>query len=165
MSAGLDDCYSPIARPERLEHLLLLAAPEEHIPTQVWDTVHAEVQRILGDLDDEVRCRVPEATVASGRTTGQAFLLFSYRTFRLPEAHELDAVVAGMTFSFKGGQIVVRGDISGEEQGDLIDTVHEEACGTSREQLIEATRNVADRLRTGGSKIADALADQSRQIE
>ncbi|MGB6044237.1 MAG: hypothetical protein WBF93_13850, partial [Pirellulales bacterium] len=140
MSAGLDDCYSPIARPERLEHLLLLAAPEEHIPTQVWDTVHAEVQRILGDLDDEVRCRVPEATVASGRTTGQAFLLFSYRTFRLPEAHELDAVVAGMTFSFKGGQIVVRGDISGEEQGDLIDTIPAVVVNFKRAQRMAALR-------------------------
>jgi len=103
--------------------------------------------------------------VANGRTTGQAYLLFSYRTFRVPEARQLDAVVAGITFSRKGGQVVVQGDISGEERGDLIETVREEACGTSPEQLIESARIVAELLRDAGSKIAGALADPSRQVE
>ena len=95
---------------------------------ETWTEVHDEVQRQFVILETEVRRKLPGIRVAAGRTQGERFFLFSYRTFSLPDS-ALDPVVAGITFTPAEQGVTVEADVSGEGIGDRIFLGAEQDCG------------------------------------
>jgi hypothetical protein len=115
-----------------------------------WDDIHDAIQRELSVLSDAVAVQVPNVECRSGRTAGRSFPLFSYRTFRFADDPEFDPIVAGVNFADRGTQILISGDISGEESGEVF--YSDEHC----ERVVE--RATLPTLLREGSKIARNLA-------
>jgi hypothetical protein len=82
-----------------------------------WDLVHAAVQEVLAELAKSLELHDPPIKSRSGRTSGHAFYLFSFRIFYSPVDPERDPVVVGVDFLPAGSGITVSGDIAGEERG------------------------------------------------
>jgi len=155
--------FEPVARNNYLERLSVQSAVT--LTPDFWTQVHEGVQQGLLPLESEVRQRLPKVEVTSGRTRGEHFYLFSYLTFSLPD-HDLDSVVAGLTFtSDQHGGVVVEADVSGEQTGDFI------SCGLSKtvahpmDDLLAVARGSASMLHQFADAIADALVDRSRRAD
>jgi hypothetical protein len=156
--------YPPQFRMEHLERLVAFEAPAE-TGSQIWNEVHAEVQRVLTGLDDVVRLRVPCLHVASGRTQGRSFYLFTYLTFSRTDATGIDPVVVGLTFARADDeeeQVVIDADVSGEQTGDGIESIARRTVPVAREELLRASHELAQGLSCFGQRIAEALLDSSR---
>jgi hypothetical protein len=160
MSIAAPAYYPPVARKEGLERLDL--APKG--ASDLWSEVHDEVQAQLAGLESEVRDKLPAAQVRSGRTSGERFFLFSYRTFSLPES-EIDPVVAGVCFTQAGPGIAVEADISGEHTGDVILSAPGKTVPNSPDELLAAARGAARKLCQTTEPIVAALSDPSRGDE
>lgn len=154
--------FPPVARKDHLERLEAL--PDEAASMRgLWDDLHSEIQEQLAILETEVRQKVTGIRVAAGRTQGEQFFLFSYRTFSIPGSM-LDPVVAGVTFVPADQGVAVDADVSGEHNGDGIFLVPSKTVGDSREGLLEAARESARELCRSAEAIAKALADQARIV-
>jgi len=136
-------------------------SPESDVNTDLWTEVHEQVQRQLAGLESEVRRRVAGVRVDKGRTKGERFCLFSYRTFSIPDSG-LDPVVSGMTFTPAEQGVTVEGDASGEQTGDHISSVPSKTVANSREELLATARESARALCQSAAAIAAALRDASR---
>jgi hypothetical protein len=163
MSPATAVFFQPVARMDHLERLLALA-PGPEVTPDLWTEVHAQVQGQLAVLENEVRQKVAGVRVSTGRTKGEQFFLFSYRTFSVPDS-ALDPVVAGMTFTLAHQRVNVEADISGEGTGDLIVPVTSRTVASSREELLGAARESARELCQSAEAIAAALKDPSRRVE
>lgn len=152
----------PVALNENLDRLAAFP-PGPALTSEIWSELHVEVQRQLVTLETEVRRKLPGIQVAAGRTQGDHFLLFSYRTFSLSDS-ALDPVVAGMTFTRAGQGVTVEADVSGEGNGDRIFFVPSKTVD-SREGLLEAARQSARELCRSAEVIAKALMDPARIVE
>jgi hypothetical protein len=152
-----------VARKEYLDRLAALP-PGPALTPEVWSEVHDEVQRQLVILETEVRRKLRGIRGAAGRTQGDRFFLFSYRTFSLPDS-VLDPVVAGITFTPAGQSVTVVADVSGEGNGDMIFFVPSKMVADSREGLLEAARESARELCRSADVIAKALLDPARVVE
>jgi len=148
--------YQRVARKEYLDRLAF--TPE------LWTQVHDEVQEQLGFLETEVRRKVAGVRVTAGRTKGDKFFLFSYRTFSMPDS-ALDPVVVGMTFTPAQQGVTVEADVSGEQTGDWIAAVPSKTMADSREEVLAAARESARTLCQSAEAIAAALQDPSRRAE
>ena len=107
---------------------------------------------------------VAEVRVDAGRTEGNRFFLFSYRTFSMPHS-TLDPVVAGITFIPARQAVTVEADVSGERTGDWISSVPSKTVANSREELVAVARDSARKLCQSADAIAAALTDPSRRVE
>jgi hypothetical protein len=163
MSLATTIAFQPVARMDHLERLAALSESLTLTP-QLWDELHGEIQHQLAMLEAEIRRMVTGIRVDVGRTHGDRFFLFSYRTFSMPDSH-VDRVVAGMTFTPAGDRVTVEADVSGEQTGDLIACVPTETVASSRKALLQATRESARTLLQSTNLIAIALTDASRNIE
>jgi hypothetical protein len=130
----------------------------------LWTEVHDEVQGQLALLETEVRRQVAGVKVDTGRTKGDRFFLFSYRTFSLPD-RTLDPVVAGVTFTPARQGVTVEADISGEQTGYGIFSVPSKTVAQAREELLAAARDAAQKLRQSAEAIAAAFKDPARTVE
>ena len=155
--------FQPVARKEYLDRLAALP-PRPVVTAELWTQVHDEVQEQFVLLETEVRRRVAGIRVAAGRTKGDKFLLFSYRTFSLPDS-DLDPVVVGMTFTPAHQGVTVEADVSGEQTGDRISSVPSKTVANSSEELLAAARESARKLCQSAEAIAAALTDPSRRVE
>jgi hypothetical protein len=97
-----------------------------------------------------------------GRTHGEHFYLFSYRTFSMPDS-DIDPVVVGMTFTPADEGVTVEADVSGERCGDLISSVYRKTVGNSTHELQAAARTFARKLRDSADAIRAALNDPCRE--
>ncbi|HEV8059833.1 MAG TPA: hypothetical protein VGP68_08170 [Gemmataceae bacterium] len=138
--------------------LLLDVAPE------VWTEVHEEIQRQLAVVEADVCHKLQGVRVNQGRTHGDGFFLFSYRTFSMPDS-AIDPVVVGMTFTAAHQGITVEADVSGEQTGDWISSVPAMTVANSRDELLTAARESAQNLFQSSQAIAAALEDPSRRVE
>ena len=163
MSLASVGCYPPVARKENLDRLAAFL-PSSEPERELWTEIHEEVQEQLASLERDVRQRLVGVRVDAGRTTVLSFFLFSYLTFSLPESG-LDPVVVGMTFRPAGPGVVVDADVSGEQTGDLISDLPSTSVEHSRESLLSAVRESAQRLCQSAGDIAAALKDPSRSVE
>jgi hypothetical protein len=154
--------FDPVARNDYLDRLAL--PPEPLLAPAFWDEVHEEVQGPLTQLETALRQKLPGVRGSVGHTRGEHFLLFSYRTFAMP-ALDTDPLVAGITFTLGDQGVRVEGDVSGEQTGDYIASVPGETVGASRDDILAAGRNVAERLVKSVDEIAAALNDASRTVE
>jgi hypothetical protein len=102
--------FPPVARKEHLDRLAALPPTPAFTPT-LWTEVHDEVQGQFALLETEVRRKVAGIRVNAGRTKGDKFFLFSYRTFAMPDS-ALDPVVAGITFTPASQAVTVAADVS-----------------------------------------------------
>jgi hypothetical protein len=125
--------------------------------------VHDEIQKQLVVLETEVRRNVAGVRVDAGRTKGEKFFLFSYRTFSMPDS-AVDPVVVGMTFTPDPQGVTVQADVSGEQAGDQISSVPSKTVTNSREELLAAAGESARRLCRSAPAIAAALRDPSRRV-
>jgi hypothetical protein len=155
--------FQPVARNEYL-HRLAAFPPKPEFTPELWTTVHDEVQGQLLLLETEVRQKVAGIRVEAGRTKGDKFFLFSYRTFSMPESG-LDPVVAGMTFTPAHQGVAVEADVSGEHSGAWISSVPGKTVCNSSEELLAAARESARKLCQSVDAIAAALTDPSRTVE
>jgi len=155
--------FQPVARNEYLERLGALPS-EPVLAPELWAEVHDEIQAQLGPLETEIRRRVPGIRVSTGRTSGEQFFLFSYRTFSKPGV-DLDPVVVGMTFTSVDQGVNVEADASGEQTGGCISSVASKTVPPSREELLAAARESAGNLCQSAEAIATALTDPSRGID
>jgi hypothetical protein len=130
----------------------------------LWTVVHEEVQQHLASLDGEVRSKVAGIRVQAGRTKGDKFFLFTYRTFSVPDS-ALDPVVVGITFTPAYQGVRVEADVSGEQTGDGILAVPGRTAANAREGLLAAARESARDLCQSAEAIAAALRDPSRRVE
>src|SRR5438067_1673544 len=104
--------FPPVARMGYLDRLAALPPTPAFTP-ELWTKVHDEVQEQLELLETEVRRKVAGVRVDAGRTKGDMFFLFSYRTSSMPDT-ALDPVVVGMTFTPEHQGVTVEADVSGE---------------------------------------------------
>jgi hypothetical protein len=139
-------------------------SPRPDVPPDLWTEVHDEVQGQLALLETDVRRQVAGIRVDTGRTKGDRFFLFSYRTFSLPD-RTLDPVVAGITFTPVREGVTVEADVSGERTGNGISSVPSKTVAHSREELLAAARESARKLRQPAEAIAAALKDPTRTVE
>jgi len=130
----------------------------------LWTEVHEEIQGQLVLLETEVRRKLAGVRVASGRTKGDKFFLFSYRTFSMPDS-AVDPVVVGITFTRADQGVTVEADVSGEQTGDSISTLPRKTVANSREELLAAARESGRKLRQSAEAIAAALTNPSRRFE
>jgi hypothetical protein len=110
-----------------------------------WDAIHEAIQRVFGEMADQVRRRWPSIRSRAGRTSSRSFPLFTYRTFDLGPDGEIDAVIVGITFepAPEGGAVVIRGDISGEETGRTDFEAPEKTAVDSWQGLVPAALETA----------------------
>jgi hypothetical protein len=155
--------FPPVACYEYLDRLCTLP-PRPAFTPELWSRLHDEVQEQLVSLETDVRQRVPGIRVTTGRTSGEHFFLFSYRTFFMPDM-ALDPVVVGMTFTSVDQGVAVEADVSGEETGDCIASVPSTTVANSSEELFAAARESARNLCQSARAIAAALTDPSRRVE
>src|SRR5947209_2650153 len=118
MSEAAVASFPPVARKEYLDRLAALP-PSPVLTPELWAKVHEEVQGQLVLLETEVRREVAEIRVHPGRTQGEKFFLFSYRTFSMPDS-AVDPVVVGITFTPADHGVTVEADVSGEQSGDCV---------------------------------------------
>lgn len=154
--------YAPVTRWTDLPRLAVVASSPD--TRGFWTEVHDGVQEQLALLEHDVRQYVAEVQVATGRTHGKHFLLFSYLTFSLSES-DIDPVVVGLTFTQADQGIDVQADVSGEQIGDLISSVPNRMVPDSRDTLLAAARESAQELRQSAKAIAASLRDSSRTVE
>jgi hypothetical protein len=155
--------FQPVARKEYLDRLAALP-PSPAAASDLWTQVHEEFQEQLVLLETEVRRKMAGIRVDAGRTKGERFFLFSYRTFSIPHSG-LDPVVVGITFTPAPQGVMVEADVSGEQTGDWISSVPSKAVTHSREALLQAAGEAAHQLCQSAEVIALALADSSRRVE
>jgi hypothetical protein len=155
--------FQPVARSEYLDRLEALPPSADFTP-RFWATVHDEVQAQLESLEAGVRQRLPAVRVSAGRTSGENFLLFSYRTFFMPEM-PVDPVVVGMTFTSADQGVTVDADISGEQTGDCISALPSKMVPNSKDELLAAVHELARSLCQSAHAIASAVTDPSRGVE
>jgi hypothetical protein len=153
--------FQAVARGEYLERLAALP-PRSILTPEFWGQVNAEIQEQLMPLDAEVLRALPAIRVSAGSTKGNAFFLFSYRTFSTRNAN-LDPVVAGITFTRADNRITIEADVAGEESGDCIASVPSTTVGISRQEILAAARDSARQLRASVAPIVAALRDTSRK--
>jgi len=155
--------FEPVARKEYLDRLAALLQSAAITP-ELWIKVHDEVQAQFDALETEIRRTVSPIRVDAGRTQGESFFLFSYRTFSLPDC-SLDPVVVGVTFTPADEKVLVEADVSGEHTGDWISDVPSKSVANSSEEVLAAARESALRLFQSAAAIAAALKDPSRSVE
>lgn len=163
MSQATLSYFPPVLREAHLDRLALVP-PGLEFDREVWAEVHDEVQRMLEPLEGKVRSRFGNVLADSGQTQGKAFLLFTYRTFSVPGSG-VEPVVAGMNFTRADNGIGIDADISGEQTGDTMLELPRTITQGSKQELLVAARELAQRLCEGDKQIVDALSDQSRSIE
>lgn len=164
MMSTMIGCFKPVGRGEYLERFFVLDVPTHGLPDELWDDVHNQVQDILRRLD-EVACRqVPGVRVAAARTKGRSFLLFSYRRFEPPN-ETIDPAIVGIAFTASGNNVVVEGDISGEQLGDLIAELPNRSVASSKSAIVAAAQKVATELARFGDQLAAAICDEGRRFD
>jgi hypothetical protein len=131
---------------------------------ELWGDIHAEIQTQLSALETEVRLVLPKVRVDQGRTSGERFYLFSYRTFSVPQS-TIDPVVVGMTFTPAREGVTVDADVSGEHTGDIIVSLSPATVANSRIELRAAVGELARALCDSAEAIRAALNDSSRQVD
>lgn len=122
----------------------------------LWTEVHGQVQNQLALLESAVRQKVPGVRVMQGRTKGEMFYLFTYRTFSLPEK-EADPIVCGITFAPAAEGVAIEADVSGEQSGLLLFSLPGRTVPSCREALLSAGTEAARELGTSADKIAETL--------
>jgi hypothetical protein len=163
MSLATASSFPPEGSQENLERLAALSlSPDAAL--DLWTAVHEEVQGQLALLETEVRHKAGALRVQAGRTKGDRFFLFTYRTFSLPGS-ELDPVVVGLTFIPNGEGVTVEADVSGEGTGDSVWSVPNKTVAKSREELVEAARELAQNLCPAASAIVAALKEDNCKVE
>ena len=155
--------FQPVARKEHLDRLAALSPGPAFTP-ELWTKVHDEVQEQLVLLETEVRRKVAGIRVDAGRTKGDKFFLFSYRTFSMPDS-AVDPVVVGITFTPAHQGVTVEADVSGEQTGDCISAVPGKTVVNSKEEVLAAACELARKLCQSAEAIASALNDPSRRVE
>jgi hypothetical protein len=156
--------YRPVARTEHLDRLAVLLPISPDTTEQLWSAVDGVVQAQLAILETEVRRQLAGVRVTSGRTQGDRFFLFSYRTFSMPQSG-LDPVVVGVTFTPAHLGVTVEADVSGEQTGDIILSAPSKEVAHSREKLLATARDSAESVCQSAEAIAGALNDPSRKVE
>ena len=122
---------------------------DSDIGSDLWTEVHEQVQEQLARLESEVRRRLPQVRADKGRTKGERFYLFTYRTFSILNSG-LDSIVAGVTFTPGQGGVTIDADVSGEQTGDCVYAVASKTVAHSREDLMAAAEESARQaLRVG----------------
>lgn len=128
--------------------------------SELRDALHNDVQSVLTRLDALVREDFPGLQVVDGKTSGQAFELFSYRTYSI-NGDESDPFVAGVTVRTVNDCFQVTGDISSESNGDVYyEATYLLATGSS--DVLAAAKRVAEELVAASGHIRDALLHPSR---
>ncbi len=155
--------FQPVARMENLGRLAALSTTPTVSP-DLWTKVHDEVQELFGLLETAVRGKVAGTQVVAGRSKGDSFFLFSYRTFSMPDS-PLDPVVVGLTFTPAHHGVTVEADVSGEQTGDGIASVPSKTVANSPQELLAAAREAAQELCQSAEAVAAALKDPSRRVE
>jgi hypothetical protein len=145
----------PVARANDLDRTAALSPGANGSP-DFWTEVHEHVQQQLAILESEVRRRVSGVRVDKGRTQGNQFYLFSYRTFSIPDSG-LDPVVSGMTFTRAQQGVTVEADVSGEQMGDCISPVPSKTVANRMEEILAAAVESARKLCQSAEAIAAAL--------
>jgi len=153
----------PITRSDDVDHAAALPLGSA-VSRDLWTEVHEQVQGELALLEREVRQRVADVRVDAGRTKGDGFFLFSYRTFSLPDS-AFDPMVSGMTFTPAKEGVTVEADVSGEQTGDCISSVPSKTVGKSSDELLAAARDLARKLSQSTDAITAAMKDPSRTVE
>jgi hypothetical protein len=152
----------PIAGTDHLDRPSALSPKSDGSP-DLWTEVHEQVQGQLAFLEREVCRRLAGVRVDKGRTKGDRFYLFSYRTFSIPESG-LDPVVSGITFTPAQQGVAIEADVSGERTGDCIASVPSKTVAHSRQELLAAASESARKLCQSADAIAAALQNPSRAV-
>lgn len=163
MGIATTHTFEPVFRTRYLDRLA--AFRDAPGPAAVlWDDVHRNVQANLTRLEKKVRDEVRGVRVDAGSTQGERFILFSYRTFSLPD-NEIDPVVAGVIFTLAGDGVKVEADLSGEQTGDYIASFPSTIVENSNDAVIEAARDALRLLCEAAGALAAAVTDPARIVE
>lgn len=163
MTVAPTDCYfPPVPRLKHLDRLTAFSARPD--ARELWTEVHDDIQGQLAALENDVRRTVRGVRVNAGYTSGEHFLLFSYRTFAMPDS-DIDPVVVGITFTQIHEGINVEADVSGEQTGDCIASLPSTIAAHSKEELLATARESVRGLSHSADLIAAALKNPSRKVK
>jgi hypothetical protein len=84
-----------------------------------WDEVQRAVEEAFSQLAASVAGRLPGVRCRPGANRSPAVLLYAYSVFDLPDPPDADPIVVGVSFKRGANGILVRGDICGEESGEI----------------------------------------------
>jgi hypothetical protein len=167
MSATLAECYTPVELIAEVDRLAVSDVAEaangeaclEPVPVD-WDQVNQLVQGTLRRLADRVQERRPETRSQAGRTSAQSFHLFAYRVIEVPSDHGILPLVVGVDFdpAPDGSEVIVAGDITAEETGEVFYEVAERRVARTREAVLTAAYEVAGELANQVDLVVDNLA-------
>ena len=131
----------------------------------LWTEVPERVQARLAEMESELRRRIPEVAVTPGRTKGERFYLFSYRSFTTLGSG-LDPVVCGVTFAPADGGVSIGAEISGEGTGDVISKLPAKTVANAREAILAEGAELARRLAVSAAAaaVAGAIKDARRGV-
>ncbi len=163
MMATLTERYYPAV--PQWKHLERLAVFSPGLDArEPWIELHEGVQEQLAALESDVRQSMSDVRVTSGSTRGKMFLLFSYRTFSLPDS-DIDPVVAGVTLTQTDQGVNVEGDVTGEQTGDMIFSPPKRMTPNSHDELLATARESARQLSQSARAIVTALNNPSRGVK
>lgn len=112
-----------------------------------WDAIDLVVQQGLRGLAAQIRRNASQVRAVPGRSSGNAFFLYSHMSFGIPTQTDLLAIVAGLDFERHGNaQVLIRAEIVREEEGDLLFRVPSTIVDLDQGQLIAAASRMARQL-------------------
>jgi hypothetical protein len=123
-----------------------------------WDAVHAAIQNILARMDSGLEESGLPIRSHAGRTAGNAFALFSYRSFDLQEGDDQDPVVVGITFVPGPDGVRVSGDMSHEETGQILYELDSQQVVASPAAVLAAAQDAATRLAAQAEVVGAAMS-------
>ncbi len=128
--------------------------------------IEAAVQRTLAKLDSSVKELFPDAIADFGTTKRHESYVFSYRRYSSSLNSSIDPVVVGVNCQYCIGGILISGDITGEENGDVVYCAKQRVISDDLnvEDLEAAVQATASDLCTRAGDVARALRDESRGI-
>jgi hypothetical protein len=124
-----------------------------------WNAVHAAVQQALSGLAGSL----PSGINAKGGCSRSPGFFFSFLACENTASPEIDPVIVGVNLHRSARKILVCGDISGEETGDVLYEAEDlTVAEISTESVVKVARLVALALGPQTAIVVNALRDHSR---
>jgi hypothetical protein len=110
---------------------------------------------------DPLHQHSPNIDSKSGKTAACAFFLFTYLGFNWKDDADSEAVVVGVDFvpSQTRGEVVLRGDICGDETGHVYYEIEKKVPET-RLAILTAARETAEQLSKQVDVVEKALSER-----
>jgi hypothetical protein len=128
-----------------------------------WAKVNAVAQQVLSSLAECVQDKWPVISSRGGSAPMRNYPLYSYWTFYHTQIPQLDPVVVAVYGKSSDNSTIMRGDICGEETGQIFYETAELHYLNDQQTLLMAAKELAESLKNQVAVVAGALAVHNDQ--